>query len=95
MATKEFEMASKIEQILRVIRDAHVMGSNGLRDYHAARLARDANRCGTSESRFDAMRKALKNHRVTVKHIFCFDGSRSGRIEIRNPETGASFIAVP
>lgn len=86
---------SKLSEILEVIKGSHVMGENGLRDYHAARAARDANRCGTTDSRFEAMRKALKNHRVTVKHVFDFSGMRTGRIEIKNFETGASFIAVP
>lgn len=85
---------SKVEQILKVIEGSHVMGSNGLRDYHAARLARDANRCGTTESRFIAMRKALKNHRVTVKLVYN-DGAQTGDIQILNFETGKSFTAQP
>lgn len=87
-------MASKVEQILSTIRNTHVMGTDGLRDYHCARLARDANRCGTTDSRFDAMRKALKNHRVTVAHVF-ENGFRTGSIAIKNFESGATFIAKP
>ena len=83
-------MASKIEQILGVIRDSHVMGVDGLRDYHAARAARDANRCVTTQARFSAMRRALKDHRVQVTL-----DTGLGVIRIRNAETGKEYHAHP
>jgi hypothetical protein len=83
-------MASKVEQILAVIRNSHVMGEDGLRDYHAARAARDANRKGTTQARFSAMKTALKNHRVTVSL-----DSGMGTIRIRNNETRAEYTAHP
>lgn len=82
-------MASKIEQILEVIRGSHVMGDPPLADYHAAKAVRDANRCGTTEGRFKAMRRALKNHRVTITN----DGL--GVIRIRNNETRKEYRAHP
>ena len=82
-------MASKIEQIRSLIDGTHVMGDlNGLREYHAARAVRDANRCGTTDSRFAAMRKALKNYRVSVTRE-----PGSSTIRIRNHATGAEYLA--
>ena len=82
-------MVSKVEQITRLLKGSSYIACDGLSDYHAARLVRDANRCGATSARLSAMKRALARHRVTVTN----DGL--GVLRIRNNETGAEYHAHP
>lgn len=82
-------MASKIAQILEVVRGAMIMG-DGLAEYHVAREIRDANRCGTTLARFNAARKAAKRTRLIVTM-----DSGMGTIRVRNNETRLEYTLHP
>ena len=61
---------SKVGTLTAFIKGLHVMGDRyagaGLRDYYAAKAVIDAGRKRNLDERFNAVRAALKNHRVTV-----------------------------
>ena len=57
---------SKIGTLAAFLDGMHVLGRDGLRDYHAARLTMNAGRKRDLESQCAAVKSALKNHRVTV-----------------------------
>ena len=57
---------SKIGTLTAFLKGMHVMGDNGLRDYHAAKLAVNAGRKRGIEAQCAAVKIALNNHRVTV-----------------------------
>lgn len=58
---------SKIGKICDLLKAAgHVMGSDGLADYHVARAVRDGLR---SHDHFNRARRALKNYRVRVEPV--------------------------
>ena len=59
-------MKSLVAQIQEVIGGQHVMGADGLQDYHASRKVRDCKRIRDRSERIAAMKRALKNYRVTV-----------------------------
>ena len=56
---------SKLAEICAVLDGAHVLGVNGLRDYHAARKVRDAMRC-KPPVRLGRVKTILHPYRVTV-----------------------------
>lgn len=82
-------MASKIEQILNVVRGSLILG-DGLGEYHTARAIRDANRCATSEARFNAARKAAKRSRLVITM-----DRGMGTIRVRNNETRLEYTMHP
>ena len=57
---------SIIAGIRKFIDGAHVLGEDGLRDYHAAASIRDARRIKAAEKRFTAIKTILHPYRVTV-----------------------------
>ncbi len=63
---------SKVGKLTAFLEGLHVMGRNGLRDYHAAAAAVNANRKRDTLDKLAAVKAALKNHRVTVK-VRCGD----------------------
>ena len=63
---------SKIGTLTAFLEGMHVMGRDGLRDYHVARLVVNASRKRDLSDRLAAAKVALRNHRVTVS-IWCDD----------------------
>ena len=60
---------SKLTNILELIRGTHVMGDDPFtREYHAAKLVRDAGRIKDDLARFNAIKRALHPYRVTVTY---------------------------
>jgi len=79
---------SKIEQICELLRGQHVMGDqDGLREYHAAKRVRDANRKRDNFDRFQAMKRALKNY-----HVRCELDCGMGVVRLVNAD-GKEYIA--
>jgi hypothetical protein len=62
---------SKIAEIRNFIDGAHVLGKDGLRDYHTAERVRNALRIRSSNERFEKIKSALHAYRVTVLLISC------------------------
>ena len=75
---------SKLSIVRELIGGSHVMGEDGLRDYHAARAVINATR---RRDPFPAIREALKNHRVMVS----YDGQ--GIVRIFRPDTGQKWFS--
>lgn len=71
---------SMVGDIRRLIDGAHVMGPDGLRDYHAAAAAVNACRKHDFSARLAGVRKALKNYNVQV---FARDNGIAMRIEVQ------------
>ncbi len=80
---------SKVAQILDVVRDSMIVG-DGLAEYHVARQLRDANRCGTTPSRFNAARRAAQRTRLVISR-----DEGTGTIRIRNNETRLEYTMYP
>ena len=78
---------SLVAQIQEVIGGQHVMGADGLTDYHAARKVRDCKRVRDRSERVSAMKRALKNYRVTVSLDW-----ESDAILVANRESGLTVI---
>jgi hypothetical protein len=57
---------TKVSQLLKVIEGAHVLGTDGLRDYHTAKRVINSNRIALAGKRFATIRAELKNHHVIV-----------------------------
>ena len=73
-------MTSKINQICQVIDNQHCMGTDGLRDYYAARHVRNFNLKKNPIERFVAIQKELKNYNVRVSlkpdervHLYAYE----------------------
>lgn len=82
-------MASKIEQIRRLIDGQHCMGSDGLRDYHAARAVRDAKRYKGEMAQLAKVKHALNPYPVIACVVF--DAQHETCIALRNTITGESL----
>lgn len=86
--------SSKLQMILEVIKGTHVMGDEvagaGLRDYHAARAARDALRIRSPSAKMEAIERALKNYRVNIAWVEL--GDHPGHIRIECRATGDKVI---
>ena len=59
---------TKTSGLMKILEGAHVLGDDGLRDYHVAQRVKNANRKRKDllGSRFLAVRQELKNYRVMV-----------------------------
>jgi uncharacterized protein len=57
---------NKTEVIKAVLEGAHVMGSNGLQDYHTAQAIKAACRKQDSVIKFMTIRTAIKNYNLMV-----------------------------
>jgi hypothetical protein len=77
---------SLVAQIAEVIDGAHVLGKDGLRDYHKARTVRDLKR-RKGIDRLAATRTELKSYRVQVNEDW-----EPGSICVHNPAKGLSVI---
>lgn len=55
-----------ISGIRKFIDGAHVLGEDGLRDYHAAAAVRDARRIKSEVKRFTTIKSILHPYRITV-----------------------------
>ena len=72
---------SQIGKLTAFVTGLHVMGKDGLRDYHAAKAALDANRRRDMGDKVAGIKHALKNHRVTVG-VWC------GAVTVRRTTNG-------
>ena len=77
---------SLVAQIAEVLDGAHVLGKDGLRDYHKARAVRDLKR-RKGIDRLAATRAELKNYRVQVNEDW-----ELGSICIANTAKGLSVL---
>jgi hypothetical protein len=80
---------SKVGSLTDLIAGSHVMGENGLRDYHVAAAAIKALRLRAFSERLNAIRVALKNHRVQVSY------DDQGVIRVFRPDRGAELFFPP
>lgn len=80
-------MASKIQKILDVVSGSMIFPCP-LGEYHIAKAIRDANRCGTTQSRFQAARVAARKTRLVVSLVEV----GSGNIKIRNNSSNLEYI---
>jgi hypothetical protein len=76
---------SKIGQICDLIKDAHIMETNGLHDYHVAREVMNAARVRDIAKRFSIVRRVLHPYRVTVSN-------QDGQIRIYRPDTQSEVL---
>lgn len=79
-------MASKIHNVLELIRGKHCMDASGLSDYHAARKAVNSCKCRDPFRKLIAAKSALKNYRVVVTL------GPVGDVLIRDFSTGESTV---
>lgn len=59
-------MSAIVTGIRKFIDAAHVLGEDGLRDYHAAAAVRDARRIKSEVKRFATIKHILHPYRITV-----------------------------
>ena len=74
------------DKIGNIIRDTHVMGADGLREYHAIQAVKSDMRIRDRFIRFASIKATLKNYRVMVN----FTGDNKARIF--NTETKTEVI---
>jgi len=81
-------IVSKIRDIENVIGNAHCLGPDPLKDYHAARKVRNACRVVSCNERFLIIRNALHAYNVTITLL----SSDPIQIRIRNNRANTEIV---